>query len=183
MPLALVTGTRPDLGAAAATLGRAGFDVMTWTVESSAAPADGPFDCYVQLPCDVIDLAATPPAPRGRPGRRVADDLVCRIDTLAAVADRLRPDASILLAVEEPDSAAGVQSRALAPDLLAAVALAMLEDLGRSTARLAVVPVAGLCRRGPAAAPPVGAADQVGFDCLVDAAQWEMPTPPLVSAP
>ena len=57
--------------------------------------------------------------------------------------------------------AADPGSRALAPDLLAAVALALLEDLGRATARVAVLPVDELCREY----------------------QWEMPTPPLVSAP
>jgi hypothetical protein len=194
LPLALVTGTRRHLGPAAATLGRAGFDVMTWTVESSDAPADGPFDCYVQLPCAVSDLAATPPLTPRRPNSRAVDDLVCRIDTLAAVADRLHPNASILLAVEGANPTAGAQSGVLAPDLLvagaqpgrlapdllAAVALALLEDLGRPAARLAVVSVAGLCRQGPAAA---GAADQAPFDRLLGADQWEMPTPPLVSAP
>ncbi len=137
MPTALVTGTRQHLGAAAATLGRAGFEVRTWEAGFPGAP-NGPFDCYVQLPC----------------GEK-AVDLVCRTDTLAAVACRLRPNASVLLAVEEPDSP---------PDLLAAVALALLEDLGRSATRLAVVPLESLCRPDPAV-------------------QWEMPTPPLVSAP
>ena len=183
MPLALVTGTHQHLGPAAATLGRAGFDVMMWGAGSPAPPADGPFDCYVQLPCASTDLAVTPPSPPTRPSRRATDDLMCRIDTLAAVADRLHPNASILLAVEQAEPPAGAQPGVLAPDLLAAVALALLEDLGRSAARLAVVPVAGLCRQRAATAPPAGAAGRVGFDGLVDAAQWEMPTPPLVSAP
>jgi len=109
-------------------------------------PPEGPFDCYVQLPC------AT-----GRADRLSGPDLVCRIDALAAVAGRLGPDASVIL---------GVDGTA---DLLAAVALALLEDLGRPATRVAVLPVADLCP--PAAPAPVGAP------------QWEMPTPPLVSAP
>ena len=104
------------------------------------------FDCYVQLPCD-----------RGA----AAQDLVCRIDELAAVAGWLGPAASVLFAVDESDQAADPRPRALAPDLLAAVALALLEDLGRSTARVAVLGVDDLCRDP----------------------QWEIPTPPLVSAP
>lgn len=156
MPLALVTGTRPHIGPAAATLGRSGFEVMSLTAESSTASATGPFDCYVQLPC----------TSDGLPALRPSDELVWRIDTLAAIAGRLRPNASVLLAVEEAGSSA---------DLLAAVALATLEDLGHSTDRLAVLQVAELCRRVPARAPlhPLVATD----------GQWEMPTPPLVSAP
>jgi len=159
MPTALLTGTRPNLGAAAATLGRAGFDVLTWPVGSPAVPADGPFDCYVQLPCAAGEGS---------------DALICRIDTLAAVADRLGPNASILLAVDEPEPPAAPRPGTLAPDLLAAVALALLEDIGRPATRLAVVPVTSLCR--PAAEP-------APLDSLVGAGQWEMPTPPLVSAP
>lgn len=165
MPVALLTGTPHHLGPAAATVGRAGFDVMTWTAESSTAPAAGPFDCYVQLPC----------AGDGSPGHRAADDLVCRIDTLAAVAERLQPNASIVLAVDEADLSAGPQAGGLAPDLLAAVALALLEDLGRPTARLAVLPVAEMCRRASTPAA-LGALVAAGSQC-------EMPTPPLVSAP
>jgi hypothetical protein len=148
IPLALVTGRTAQLGSAGAALGRAGFDVVAWD-SSAAAPqalAGPTFDCYVQLPCG-----------RGGP----AQDLVCRIDALAAVAGRLGPAASVLLALDESDLAADPGSRALAPDLLAAVALALLEDLGRATARVAVLPVDELCRDY----------------------QWEMPTPPLVSAP
>ena len=147
-PLALVTGLPGLLDPAGAALARAGFDVVTWdTSAATPGPLTGPiFDCYVQLPCD-----------RGA----AAQDLVGRIDDLAAVAGRLGPAASVLLAVAENDPAADPRSRLLAPDLLAAVALALLEDLGRSTARVAVLPVEDLCR----------------------APQWEMPTPPLVSAP
>ena len=149
MPLALITGTRPHLGPAAATLGRAGFDVMTWAVGSPAPRTDTPYDCYVQLPC-----------------AGAATDLVCRTDTLAAVASRLRPNASILLAVGEPESP-GSRSATFASDLLASVALALLEDLGRPATRLAVFPLAAFA--------PV--------DAFLDLAQWEIPTPPLVSAP
>lgn len=146
-PLALVTGLPGLLGSAGAALGRAGFDVVTWDTTAATPPPKGPvFDCYVQLPCD-----------RGT----AAQDLVCRIDELAAVAGRLGPAASVLLTVAENDPAADPRTRALTPDLLAAVALALLEDLGRTTARVAVLPVEDLCR----------------------APQWEMPTPPLVSAP
>lgn len=192
MPLALVTGTRLYLGPAAATLGRAGFEVTTWEAGTAGTPS-GPFDCYVQLPCALTAPPLPPPvgadggcqAPR--PGRRATDDLVCRADALAAVADRLKPNASILLAVDEPDSSdsSDAQRRPLAPDLLAAVALALLEDLDRPTSRLAVVPLAALATRAPATTQhgaPV-AAPQAPVDALLDLTQWEMPTPPLVSAP
>ena len=142
MPLALVTGARELLGPAGAALGRAGFDVVAG--ETPPPPA-GPFDCYVQLPGD----------------RRRGAELVARIDALAAVAGRLKPQASIVLGLEE---GAGPGT-----DLLAAVALALLEDLGRPASRLAVVPVVDLCR--PSEPLPVATL------------QWEMPTPPLVPAP
>lgn len=135
MPRALVTGTGPYLGPAAATLDRAGFEVTTWEV-GAPPPGQVPVDCYVQLPCG------------GRAG-----DLICRTDTLAAMAGRLRPNASVLLAVDEPDSG-----------LLAAVATVLLEELGRPASRLAVVPLST-------------------FEAVVDLTQWEIPTPPLVSAP
>jgi hypothetical protein len=171
MPLALITGNRHHLGPAAATLGRAGFDVMTWAV-GSMPPAGGPFDCYVQLPCAQTGAGATG-------NRRVPDDLICRVDALAAMADRLTPTASILLAVEESDSTAAMRRDLLAPDLLAAVALALLEDLGRSASRLAVVPAADLCRRSPSAGAVAASVEAL----VPPAGQWEMPTPPLVSAP
>jgi len=158
MPLALVTGTPPHIGPAAATLGRAGFDVVAWqtTADAGAGPT-GPFDCYLQLPCGPENFD-------GR-GRIAAPDLVCRIDGLAAVAGYLRADASVILGVEDGDPSAPLA----ASDLLAAVALALLEDLGRPAARIAVLPVADLCRPWAQA--------------RLDDVQWEMPTPPLVSAP
>jgi hypothetical protein len=146
MPLALITGLRPQLAAAAAALARTGFSVTTWETSASEPPPSGPFDCYVQLPC----------AP--------AEELTCRVDNLAAVAAYLRPDASVLLGVEGGP----------APDLLAAMALALLEELGRPAARVAVLSVAALCRPAPAF---------TRLDPVVGATQWEMPTPPLVSAP
>jgi hypothetical protein len=126
VPLALVTGAADLLGSVGAALSRAGFDVVTG--ETPPPPSAGPFDCYVQLPCAA-----------GRANR----DLVCRIDALAAVAARLGPDASVILGVDG------------AADLLAAVALALLEDLGRPSTRLVVLPVEDLCR--PAAPVPVDA--------------------------
>lgn len=189
MPLALVTGTRLYLGPAAATLGRAGFDVTTWEAGAAGTPS-GPFDCYVQLPCALTALDQPPGAGTSveshdlRPGRRAADDLVCRTDALAAVADRLKPDASILLVVDEPDSSDS-QRKTLPSDLLAAVALALLEDLDRPTSRLAVVPVAAFATLAPATTQhdALVAAAQTPVDALLDLTQWEMPTPPLVSAP
>lgn len=155
MRRALVTGPADLLGSAGAALDRAGFEVVSG---QSPPAATGPFDCYVQLPCAVGSPAA---APAGATTARVgAPDLVCRIDALAAVAGRLRADASVILGIDE---SAG-------PDLLAAVALALLEELGRPATRVAVLPVADLCR-APEAGPAVGTA------------QWEIPTPPLVSAP
>ena len=156
MPLALITGLRPELAAAATALARTGFNVTTWESSASQPPPGGPFDCYVQLPC-----AAT-------------DELTCRVDNLAAVAAYLRPDASVLLGVEDADTAAGPQRGRLAPDLLAAMALALLEDLGRPAARVAVLSVAALCRPAPVF---------TRIDPVVGATQWEIPTPPLVSAP
>jgi hypothetical protein len=97
-----------------------------------------------------------------------------RVDRLAAVAAHLRPNASVLLGVEDADPGAGPQPGALAPDLLAAVALALLEDLGRPRTRVAVLSVAALCRPAPAF---------TRIDPVVGATQWDMPTPPLVSAP
>jgi hypothetical protein len=148
VPLALITGLPGQLGSAGAALDRAGYDVVTWdTSAATAPPPAGPmFDCYVQLPCD-----------QGA----AAQDLAWRIEALAAVARRLGPAASVLFAVGESDPPADPRTRGLAPDLLAAVALVLLEDLGRPTARVAVLPVEALCR----------------------APQWEMPTPPLVPAP
>ena len=170
MPLALLTG-RPDLlGSAGAALGRAGFDVVVG--ETPPPPSAGPFDCYVQLPCDRRDA--------GRGAGRSATDLVGRIDALAAVAGRLGPDASVILGIDDtggsgPDPGPAISGRGrpgpvpVAADLLAAVALALLEDLGRPATRLAVLPVADLC---PASEPTP-----------VATVQWETPTPPLVSAP
>jgi hypothetical protein len=164
MPSALVTGLRPRLAPAATALARTGFNVTTWESSASEPPPGGPFDCYVQLPC--VAAEAMP-----RPG---AEELICRVETLAAVAVYLRPNASILLGIEDSDPVAGPQPGALAPDLLEAVALALLEDLGRPAARVAVLSVEDLCRPGPAF---------TRIDPVVGATQWEMPTPPLVSAP
>ena len=190
MPLALVTGPRLHLGPAAATLARAGLNVVTWETpapppaaphpqgrlfpgllgESNAGTGpDGPFDCYVQLPC-----RGAAPGP--------AAELVCRIDTLAAVAPRLSPTASVLFGVEESTVRGGPHfpsadprsGPVVAADLLVAVALALLEDLGRPAASVAVLSVGDLCRPAPAFAR---------IDPVVGATQWEMPTPPLVSAP
>jgi len=176
MPIALVTGLRPHLAPAATALARTGFNVTTWESSASEPPPGGPFDCYVQLPCGEAEAR-----PRGsRPGHRRdrsargADELMCRVDELAAVAAYLRPNASVLLGVEDVDPVAGVQPGALAPDLLAAVALALLEDLGRPAARVAVLSMADLCRPAPAF---------TRIDPVVGATQWEIPTPPLVSAP
>ena len=154
MALALVTGSHPYLRPAATVLARTGFNVVTWDPPASPPPPGGPFDCYVQLPC--------------------ADGLMCRIDTLAAVAGRLGPDASVLLGVEDVDPGARAQRGATAPDLLEAMALALLEDLGRPAARVTVLSVGDLCQPAPAFAR---------IDPVVGATQWEMPTPPLVSAP
>jgi hypothetical protein len=156
MPLALVTGLRPHLASAATALARTGFNVTAWEATAAGPPPGGPFDCYVQLPC-----AAT-------------DSLTCRVDTLAAVVAYLRPDASVLLGMDDAPGSAGAQPGRLAPDLLAAVALALLEDLGRPAARVAVLSLDALCRPAPIF---------TRIDPVVGATQWEMPTPPLVSAP
>jgi hypothetical protein len=155
VPLALITGSREQLGSAGEALGRNGFDVVTWEITNPLPLPDGPFDCYVQLPCGRTDPVT---------GRPPVADLVSRVDALAAVVGRLGPSASVLLGVEDSGPAGALEPGSLAPDLLAAVALALLEDLGRPAARVAVLAVADLCR-------PAG----IG--------QWEIPTPPLVSAP
>ncbi|MGH9012073.1 MAG: hypothetical protein ACRDYF_19840 [Acidimicrobiia bacterium] len=173
MPLALVTGSRPHLGPTATALARTGFTVTTWETPSLQPPPSGPFDCYVQLPCS----EARPPGPESVRCRRPTapgDDLMRRVEALAAVATHLRPNASILLGVEDIDPVAGPRRGAPAPDLLAAVALALLEDLGRPAARVAVLSVRDLCWPAPAF---------TRIDPVVGATQWEMPTPPLVSAP
>jgi len=156
MPIALVTGLRHLLAPAATALARTGFSVTTWESSASEPPPGGPFDCYVQLPGAAVD------------------ELTCRIDALAAVAPHLRPEASVLLGMEDADAEAGRERRRLAPDLVAAMALALLEELGRPAARVAVLSVAALCRPAPAF---------TRLDPVVGATQWEIPTPPLVSAP
>jgi hypothetical protein len=176
MPFALVTGMRPHLAPAATALARTGFTVTTWESSAAQPPPSGPFDCYVQLPCAAAAAASRRSGPglRRSQGAAGADELMCRIDTLAAVVTYLRPNASVLLGVEDADPRAGHQPGALAPDLLVAVALALLEDLGRSGARVAVLSVEALCQAAPAFAR---------IDPVVGATQWEIPTPPLVSAP
>jgi len=156
MPHALVTGLRPHLAPAATALARTGFNVTTWEPSAFKPLPDGPFDCYVQLPS---------------PGD---DELMGRVDALAAVAASLRPNASVLLGVEDTGPASGARPDRLAPDLLVAVALALLEDLGRPAARVAVLSMAALCRPAPAF---------TRLDPVVGATQWDIPTPPLVSAP
>jgi len=165
MRLALVTGPPEQVGAAGAALDRAGFDVVGWETATPPPRHGGPFDCYVQLPCGGAETGGG----AGTGSRRAVEELVCRIDALAAVAGRLGPTASILLGVNESGPSDDPGSGTLAPDLLAAVALALLEDLGRPAARVAVLPVADLCRPWAQA--------------RLDDVQWEMPTPPLVSAP
>ena len=168
MRRALVTGSSEHLGSTGAALGRAGFDVVSWEAATPPPGHDGIFDCYVQLPCRRH-------APSGAaPSREAVDDLLARIDALAAVAGRLGPTASILLGIDETDASSGAGRGIPAPDLLEAVAMALLEDLGRPAARVAVLPVADLCRPLPDAAA-LGGPDRGG--------QWETPTPPLVSAP
>jgi hypothetical protein len=54
------------------------------------------------------------------------------------------------------------------------VAIALLEDLGRPAARVAVLSVEDLWRPAPAF---------TRLDPVIGATQWETPTPPLVSAP
>jgi hypothetical protein len=156
MPAALVTGLRHHLAPAAAALARTGFSVTAWESSACEPPPGGPFDCYVQLPCAAVD------------------ELTCRVDTLAAVAAYLRPDASVLLGVEDADATADRRRGRLAPDLAVAMALALLEELGRPAARVGVLPLAALCRPAPAF---------TRIDPVVGATQWEIPTPPLVSAP
>ena len=105
------------------------------------------------------------------------------MDTLAAVAGRLAPTASVLLGVDEAGPSGADSGHGLAPDLLAAVAVALLEDLGRPTTRVAAVPMAQLCRPAGAQTVTGGTPGAAAAGALPGAAQWEIPTPPLVSAP
>ena len=93
MPLALVTGSRPHLRPAGRGPRPDGLQCRHLGVAGVPSPRRAaPFDCYVQLPCADGGSA------------------VCRIDTLAAVAGRLGPNASVLLAVEDVDPGARPQT-------------------------------------------------------------------------
>ena len=145
MPVALVTGTSRHISSAAATLGRTGFDVFTWAVGASRPPPERsvrllrPAACAGARRCRISSAGSTrwPPWRVGSTGR------------LRPAGRRRDPT--------RPPSPGG-----LAPDLLAAVARALLEDLGRIAARVAVVG-GDLPAESPApvarARPSVGDAD------------------------
>jgi len=124
MPVALVTGEVAEAAAVCPGFERHGFEVHTvapWG--SNRLPARG-IDCYVQL------SGGTAGPGLGRAG------LVGRLDLLALLARRLSPLATVLLVVNESDSLQpGSPS-----DMLAALALVVLEEAGRDRVRVVVLP-------------------------------------------
>jgi hypothetical protein len=100
MNTALVTGTFDDTQGVALALKGEGFDVSIWegpTPGTSERPAPGLVDCYIQLP----------PVPaqwsKASAGPLLAGPLLYRLDTVAAVAPLLAPDAALVLVADEPD--------------------------------------------------------------------------------
>lgn len=85
-----------------------------WKVLGPASPP-GPVSCYVQMPTGHQGLSA-------------------RVDQLVGVAPRLGEGATVLLAVDDDST----------PELLAALAAVVLEDIGRTDARIAVIPAGDL---------------------------------------
>jgi hypothetical protein len=118
MPTALVTGTLTDAESAVLALKREGFDVG---VREGATPgvADGPpagsIDCYVQLPPSPAQWSSTLGGPA------LAAPFVYRLQTAAAVAPLLAPDAIVVLVACEAgwDTARRRALRALAEGAVA----------------------------------------------------------------
>ena len=127
MPVALVTGDAAETGAVAAGFERRGFAVQTAAPWGSGHLPAGGIDCYVQLP--VGTGAAGPVLGRG--------GLVGRLDLLALMARRLSPLATVLLAVDRTDPF----EPGSPDDMLAALALVVLEEAGRDQVKVVVLNV------------------------------------------
>jgi len=97
---ALVTGTIDHTQFVALALKREGFDPWIWdgsTPGAADGPTPGSVDCYVQLP------AAPAQWSKACAGPVLAAPLAHRLDTVAAVAPLLAPDAVVVLVADEPD--------------------------------------------------------------------------------
>ncbi len=135
---ALVTGGAGWGTAVIPALERRGFSVVAEHCASSGGPvqlSEGPFQCYVQLPW------SSPPGRAAAP-TWMSDALVPRLELLAAVASRLAPRASVLLALDGSDT----HNAGAATGLLEALALVVLEECGRPEACVSTVPAAELGR-------------------------------------
>jgi hypothetical protein len=175
--IALVTGTIDHTQFVALALKREGFDPWIWdgsTPGAADGPPPGSVDCYVQLPAVPAQWS------KACAGPVLAAPLVHRLDTVAAVAKLLAPDAVVLLVADEPDwDAARRQTlRALAE-------AAVIEQVGPGR-RIALVEtgdvgdIAAAARRELAEARSVSLAD-LGSDLAhVD---WRNEIMNLTSAP
>jgi hypothetical protein len=93
---ALVTGTVDRTEVVAMALKREGFDARVWDRPTPGAPdgpAPGSVDCYVQLPPAPDSWSSAGPA--------LSAPLVHRLDTVAAVASLLAPDAAVVVVTDE----------------------------------------------------------------------------------
>lgn len=124
-----MTGGTADTDAVAAALGRHGYGVWVSASPGPMPPMES-VDCYVQMPWQQEPTAAG----------WSQESLVARLDVLAAVASHLSPRATVLLGVEESDPARFSPSE----ELLAALALVVLADLGRADARVVALPAGQL---------------------------------------
>lgn len=129
-PVALVTGNPADGEAVAALLRRRSYRVCS-AFRGDRPPGPGEVACYVQLPWSADDGGCEP----------LRDGLAGRLDLLAAVAPSLAPRATVLLAVAD-DSLGRFGT---SPELLAAIATVMLEDLA-CDARVVALPASELAR-------------------------------------
>lgn len=139
MPVALVTGDAAETATVTAGLARRGFAVHEAGPSGGGVLPAGGIDCYVQLP------GGSSRTGRG-PGR---EGLAGRLDLLAQAARRLSPLATVLLAVDDTDPSPAARSA----DLLAALALVVLEEAGRERVRVVVVAAADLTSSGEVVLP------------------------------
>lgn len=100
MNTALVTGSFDDSQGVALALKSAGLDVHVWEGPNPETPEDPPpalVDCYIQLrpsPAQWVTFSANPV---------ITGALLYRLETVAAVAPRLAPDAAVVLVIDESD--------------------------------------------------------------------------------
>lgn len=139
MSIALLTGEAMETAEVTAGFERHGFEVHVAAPWGSNRLPAGGIDCYVQLPGGTV-----PAAPAlGRNG------LVGRLDLLALMARRLSPTATVILAVDdsEPSQTGGSN------DLLAALAMVVLEEAGREKVRVVVLPATEVSRHDEVVIP------------------------------